>query len=222
MGNRVSAPGMPVSRIDPAVSPCRVPSQRATLSDGDGGLRRALELDKTLSRAHASLGVVICFVWARKSQSAGWSMPSGSSPTVPAPISLTGSSRKGRTARRKLQGGFPGPRCRSGVPVRKSSGSTLTCYLPRYDDAIAEAHRALELDRDYASTYRHLGLLHAAKQMSRKATVACGTTLGWRRGCRCSERFRTHVRPVRQARGRRHHIGQTPCLVRTNFVDPCS
>jgi tetratricopeptide (TPR) repeat protein len=35
----------------------------------------------------------------------------------------------------------------------------------------------LELDPNYAYAYRHLGRLHAAKQMTKEATAACDTAL---------------------------------------------
>jgi tetratricopeptide (TPR) repeat protein len=50
-------------------------------------------------------------------------------------------------------------------------------FLRRYDEAIVEAHKALELDPNYAYAHRHLGRLHAAKQMIREATAACDTAL---------------------------------------------
>ena len=142
-------------------------------------LVRALELDETLSSAHASLGVVMFrFVWdweesERRLKHALRLEPNNPRANLAYGIYLERVGRLEQSLEHIT-------RYRDLDPVSPFANLQVAhslYYLRRYDDAIAEAHRALELDRNYASAYRHLGLLHAAKQMSREATVACGTAL---------------------------------------------
>lgn len=142
-------------------------------------LFRALELDETLSEAHASLGVIkFRFAWDWKEAERRLKHALQLDPDSPRAHLAYGMylERVGR-----LEESLEHiARYRDLDPVSPFANLQVAhslYYLRRYDAAIVEAHKALELDRNYAHTYRHLGQLYASKQMMREATAACDTAL---------------------------------------------
>jgi TolB-like protein/Flp pilus assembly protein TadD len=137
-------------------------------------VKKALQLDDTLSEAHTSFGAIAMFYdfdWATAERE--YKRAIELNPNYPIAYELysylqsaTGRPDEAIEMAQRAQGTDP-------LSVLLSEDTALACYLARrYDEAVKQYQETIEMDSSYASAYFNIGIVYGQKGMYDEALAA--------------------------------------------------